>query len=195
MHPSRSGASSVCLSLPGAITNSSRDTTCDRTAPQIRPAAAPQRRSGIAMMAFYVRAFCVHGEVRPSALSLPGAAEHGLDLTPPPQMPSFMTWVGVQPPDWRSWIPQELAGRAWDGADLWWQGLDPLEVVIDDRDEAQGDVVAESPPLRQRDQVLAHLAGTRFLARMRLPISASRTTTCGTPRSYKGDGRMLETTW
>lgn len=125
------------------------------------------------MMTYYVRAFCVHGEIPTIGSVLAWAAEHDLDLTPPPEPPSFVTSVGDQPPDWRSWTPEELAGRDWHVVNLWWhKDWTPLEVDIDDGDDGWRDVVAELAPSRQRDQVLAHLAQTRFVVRMRLPISA-----------------------
>jgi hypothetical protein len=125
------------------------------------------------MMTYYVRAFCVHGEVPTIGTVLAWAAEHGLDLTPPPDMPEFVSWVGEQPPDWGPWTAEELAGRDWGGVALWWRkDWTPLTVDIDDGDDGRGDMAAELPPSRQRDQVLAQLARTRFVVTMRLPISA-----------------------
>ena len=45
-------------------------------------------------------------------------------------------------------------------------------VTIRDPDDREAEEVGELPPSRQRDQVLAHLARTRFVVSLSLPVSA-----------------------
>jgi hypothetical protein len=124
-------------------------------------------------MTYYVRAYCTDGEVPTIGTVLAWAGEHGLDLDPPPEMPEFVTWVGEHPPDWRSWTPQELASRDWDGVALWWRkDCTPMTGTIRGLDDWDAERVAELPRSRQRDQLLARLAGTRFVVSLSLPISA-----------------------
>jgi hypothetical protein len=124
-------------------------------------------------MTYYVRAFCTDGEVPTIGMVLAWAAGHGLDLDPPPEMPEFVSWVGAPPPDWGRWTSEELASRGWDGVDLWWRkDWTPMGVTIRDLDDWEAEEVGELPRSRRRDQVLAHLAGTRFVVSLSLPISA-----------------------
>jgi hypothetical protein len=64
-------------------------------------------------MTYYVRGFCTDGEVPTIGMVLAWAAEHGLELDPPAEMPEFVSWVGEPPPDWGRWTPEELASRDW----------------------------------------------------------------------------------
>jgi hypothetical protein len=124
-------------------------------------------------MTYYVRAFCTDGEVPTIGTILAWAAEHGLDLDPPPDMPEFVSWVGEPPPDWGQGTPEELASRAWCGVDLWWRkDWTPMDVTIRDLDDWEAEEVAELRSSRQRDQLLAHLARTRFVVSLSLPVSA-----------------------
>jgi hypothetical protein len=122
-------------------------------------------------MTYYVRAFCTDGEVPTIGTVLAWAAQH--DLDPPPDMPEFVTQVGEPPPDWGQGTPEELASRDWNGVALWWRkDWTPMDVTIHDRHDWEADQVAALPPSRQRDQVLAHLARTRYVVSISLPISA-----------------------
>jgi hypothetical protein len=124
-------------------------------------------------MTYYVRAYCTDGEVPTIGTVLAWAGEHGLDLDPPPEMPEFVSWVGEPPPDWGQETPEELASRDWDGVALWWRkDWTPMTVTIRDLDDWEAEQVAELPRSRQRDQLLAHLAETRFVVSLSLPISA-----------------------
>lgn len=109
---------------------------------------------------------------RPSGVVLAWAAEHGLDLNPPVEMPEFVSWVGEPPPDWGRWTPEELASRAWSGVDLWWRkDWAPMDVSIRDLDDWEAEEVTAFPPSRQRDRVLGHLTRTRFVVSTSLPVS------------------------
>jgi hypothetical protein len=124
-------------------------------------------------MTYYVRGFCTDGEVPTIGMVLAWAAEHGLELDPPAEMPEFVSWVGEPPPDWGRWTPEELASRDWDGVDLWWRkDWAPMDVSIRDLDGWETEEVTELSPSRQRDQVLGHLARTRFVVSLGLPVSA-----------------------
>jgi hypothetical protein len=124
-------------------------------------------------MTYYVHGFCTDGEVPTIGAVLAWAADHGLDLNPPADMPDFVSWVGEPPPDWGRWTPEELASREWGGVDLWWRkDWTPMDVTIGDLDDWEAERVAALPPSRQRDRVLGHLARTRFVVSIRLPISA-----------------------
>jgi hypothetical protein len=124
-------------------------------------------------MTYYVRAYRTDGEVPTVGTVLAWAGEHGLDLDPPPEMPEFVSWVGEPPPDWGQERPEEPASRDWDGVALWWRkDWTPMTVTIRDLDDWEAEQVAELPRSRQRDQLLAHLAETRFVVSLSLPISA-----------------------
>jgi hypothetical protein len=124
-------------------------------------------------MTYWVRAFCTDGEVPTIGTVLAWSADHGLDLNPPAEMPEFVSRVGEQPPDWGPGTPEELSRRDWDAIALWWRkDWTPLDITIGDRHDGDVDAVAALAPSRQRDQVLAHLARTRFEVSLRLPMSA-----------------------
>jgi hypothetical protein len=126
-------------------------------------------------MTYYVRAFCLQGEVPTIGTLLAWAADGGVDL------------AGT-PPDEAPWAPEELAGRDWNSVALWWRvDWSPLLVSIehrDDHDSPRRGYFADDdrgwarerleafPRSPQRDQVLAHLRRSRFVVSISLPISA-----------------------
>jgi hypothetical protein len=101
-------------------------------------------------------------------------AGHGVSLTQEPGSPA--------------WTPEELQGRPWDSLGLWYRpDWAPLLVSINHVNDppapVAGDLFAsdvgrmrraltEFPPSQQRDLVLAHLARSRFVVALQLPMSA-----------------------
>ena len=100
--------------------------------------------------------------------------DHGVDLTQEPGSPA--------------WAPEELQDRPWDSFGLWYRpDWAPLLVTINHVNDrpalVAGSLFASEvgeirealsgfPPSQQRDLVLAHLARSRFVVAVQLPMSA-----------------------
>jgi hypothetical protein len=125
-------------------------------------------------MTYWVRAFCTDEEIPTLGMVLAWTAGHGVDLTGEPGSPA--------------WTPEELQDRPWDSVGLWYRpDWAPLLVSINhvaDRPTLFADnlfasdvgrmreALAEFTRSPQRDLVLTHLARSRFVVAVQLPISA-----------------------
>jgi hypothetical protein len=125
-------------------------------------------------MTYWVRAFCTDEEVPTLGMVLAWTASRGVDLT--------------EEPGSRAWTPEELQDRPWDSLGLWYRpDWAPLLVSINHGNDrpalVAGSLFAsdvrrmrkalmEFPTSQQRDLVLAHLARSRFVVAVQLPISA-----------------------
>jgi hypothetical protein len=123
---------------------------------------------------YWVRAFCSDEEVPTLGTVLAWTAGHGVDLTGEPGSPA--------------WAPEELQDRPWDSLGLWYRpDWAPLLVSINHVNDRPAlfatalfasevarmrEALAEFPPSQQRDLVLAHLARSRFVVAVQLPMSA-----------------------
>jgi hypothetical protein len=118
---------------------------------------------------YWVRALCTDGKVPTLGTVLAWTASHGVVLTQEPSSPA--------------WTPEELHSRPWDSLGLWYRpDCSPLCVSIDHAEGRSsifaGEVgwmrqaIAEFPASRPRDLVLAHLAGSRLVVAVQLPMNA-----------------------
>lgn len=120
-------------------------------------------------MTYWVLAFCAEEEVPTLGAVLAWTASQGVVLTSEPASPPFTL--------------EELQSRPWDSLGLWYRpDWSPLTVNIyhaADRSSIFADEgrwfreeITELPESRPRELVLAHLARSRFLVAISLPISA-----------------------
>jgi hypothetical protein len=128
----------------------------------------------VGTVTYWVHAYCAEDQVPTLGMVLDWTATRGVDLTEEPGSPP--------------WAPEELLDRPWESLGLWYRpDWSPLLVSINHvayrpahsrYDLFASEVgwmreaLAEFPPSRHRDLVLAHLTRSRFVVAVQLSVSA-----------------------